>query len=644
MVRYKGITSLLVVLLLWSTLSSAQVVEVPDPNLRDAIRQTLALPAGHPLTRQDMLKLERLDNKSTEKRGIVDLTGLEYATNLKEISLNQNRITDLSPLSNLIQLEYLAAWGNPISDLSPLAGLTELRSLDFGGCEISDIAPLANLKGLERANLRVNRIIDITPLAGLTQLKALRINDNRIIDHSPLFGLSLTLLEWDEPCELPSLPIDQRIKNRTYPSIFAAWGGVGWSPVENLPHLSDREQIALHDFYWSTPYAGQRFFKTADGWRVVGDLSKAQEYRDSYLDWNPNMVFIVEVRVADSPLDRYGADFPYWIRDANGNPVARSAHTKSLNWFLTDFTQPGMQDIIVQHAIAVAKCGLYDGIFFDWFAEADFSVLGGRYSYEVEQQAKDTILQRIREAVRDDFLIIVNTNRYKIPRRAWGINGTFMETIQDRNPLDDSIEGDPYNYEGLKEIESTLTWAENHLREPRVNCLEGWGTPHEPPDSPRNKRFMRVFTTMSLTHSDGYVLCGMNNTHQHIWHDFWDADLGRPVGAKSQAYQESEGLFIREFTNGWAVYNRSGETQAISLPQVSVGFSSSKKDITHLLPDLDGEIYLRAGVPIDVNADGTINVLDLIRVANSFGTKTGDINGDGETNILDLTLVAQQFK
>ena len=633
MVRYKGITSLLVVLLLWSTLSSAQVVEVPDTNLREAIRQTLALPAGHPLTRQDMLKLERLDNKSTEKRGIVDLTGLEYATNLKEISLNQNRITDLSPLSNLIQLEYLAAWGNPISDLSPLAGLTELRSLDFGGCEISDIAPLANLKGLERANLRVNRIIDITPLAGLTQLKELRINDNRIIDHSPLFGLSLTLLEWDEPCELPSLPIDQRIKNRTYPSIFAAWGGVGWSPVENLPELTDREQIALHDFYWTGTYAGQGFFKTADGWRIVGPLKRAQEFRDTYLDWNPNMVFIAEVRIRDANINVYGEDFPYWLRDSGGNRI----YDPALNAYFTDFTQPGMQDIIVQHAIAVAKCGLYDGIFFDWFAEAEYSVFRGRYSYEVEQQAKDTILRRIRESVRDDFLIIINTARYKIPRRAWGINGTFMEAIPDNLETG-------YTRDEIKQIEDTLRWAEVNLRYPQVNCLEGWGIPHEPPDSPRNLRWMRFFTTMSLTHSDGYVLYGMNNTHQHIWHNFWNADLGYPVGAKSQAYQDIDGLFIREFTNGWAVYNRSGETQAISLPQVSVGFSSSKKDITHLLPDLDGEIYLRAGVPIDVNADGTINVLDLIRVASSFGTKTGDINGDGETNILDLTLVAQQFK
>ena len=635
----KKITFLLVGLLLWVGLASAQVVEVPDTNLREAIRQTLALPSGNALTRQDMLQLERLDNKSTEKRGIANLTGLEYATNLKEISLNQNRITDLSPLSNLIQLEYLTAWGNPISDLSPLAHLTQLQTLDLGGCWVSDITPLSNLVRLTYANLRDNRIVDITPLAGLTQLKELRINDNRIIDFSPLEGLSLTLLEWDEPCELPSLPIEQRIKDRTFPSVFAAWGDIGWSPVEDLPALSETEQIALHDFYWSSPYVGQHFFKMIYGWRIVGVSGEAQNLVDAYRTLNPNMIFIAEVRIRDANINTYGEDFPYWLRNSGGNLI----YDPELDNYFTDFTQPGMQDIIVEQAVAVAKCGLYDGIFFDSFAETHL-VLHGYYSYEEEQRAKDIILQRIRDAVRSDFLIIINTNRFKIPRRAWGINGIFMETIQDRNPLDDSIEGDPYNYEGLKEIESTLSWAEDNLREPRVNCLEGWGTPHEPPDSPRNKRFMRVFTTMSLTHSDGYVLYGMNNTHQHIWHDFWNANLGYPVDPKSQPYQNIDGLFIREFTNGWAMYNRSGKTQVVTLPRVSTGVSSNKQDITHLLPDLDGEIYLRKGKPFDLNTDGTINVLDLILVSRSFGTNRGDVNGDGETNILDLTLVGQQFE
>ena len=86
---------------------------------------------------------------------------------------------------------------------------------------------------------------------------------------------------------------------------------------------------------------------------------------------------------------------------------------------------------------------------------------------------------------------------------------------------------------------------------------------------------MRAFTTLSLTHSDGYVLYTDGTRfvdpqaahHAHIWFDFWDADLGQPIGEKAQLYENRDGLFIREFTNGWAVYNRSGSTQRIRLPE-----------------------------------------------------------------------------
>ena len=108
----------------------------------------------------------------------------------------------------------------------------------------------------------------------------------------------------------------------------------------------------------------------------------------------------------------------------------------------------------------------------------------------------------------------------------------------------------------------------------------------------------------------------------------------------------STDCFIREFTNGWAVYNRSGKAQTITLPASATPVSDRGNNAaspTHLLPDLDGEIYLKAKNPADVNGDGTVNILDLVHLANNFGKSDPDINNDGVVNILDLTLVAQQF-
>ena len=71
-------------------------------------------------------------------------------------------------------------------------------------------------------------------------------------------------------------------------------------------------------------------------------------------------------------------------------------------------------------------------------------------------------------------------------------------------------------------------------------------------------------------------------------------------------YKNIEGLFIREFTNGWAVYNRSGQAQTITLPSSATRVSDRGDNpaaVTHILPDLDGEIYLTTKSPADVNGD-----------------------------------------
>ncbi len=56
-----------------------------------------------------------------------------------------------------------------------------------------------------------------------------------------------------------------------------------------------------------------------------------------------------------------------------------------------------------------------------------------------------------------------------------------------------------------------------------------------------------------------------------------------------------------------------------------------------------------SAAPVDVNGDGTVNILDLVFVAGHFGAsvtaanKAADVNGDDAINILDLTLIAQNF-
>ncbi len=639
-------------------------IEIPDPNLERAVREEMGLPSGTSITQ---LLINQLTKLTANDYQIADLTGLEHATNLKRLSLPDNQIRDITPLASLMKLESLELRDNPITHLTPLANLTNLTYINLAGIRLSDITalgnltklktawlshmrlrditPLANLTQLVRLSLVSNQIVDVSPLASLTTLEELHIERNNIIDISPLQNLSLTTFTYDEVCVLPRSPIQDRIDNRNLPSVILAWddgilnrGGNWWD--DSIPYL---DRVAYHDLWWHYTPFGLRFLLTPQGYQLMGSLPSAIARREELLSKNPNMLFLVDLRQSYASRSRYPEDWFGWLRDENGNLIPQKPGSTA---YLIDFRLPEVQAVVVQRAIAVSKCGLYDGIMFDAWAETH-AVLPNSTLQE-EQQALISILQRIRQGVPDDFLILCNRNEAKLPLSAPYINGGFMETF----PLERGrLHG--YTRKDIIVIETNLIWYETNVREPKINVLRGFGVGAEPPDSPRNKQWMRLFTTMSLTLSDGYSLYtlgtigGQKQYQKHIRHPFWDADLGQPIGPAAQTYQNIEGLFIREFTNGWAVYNRSGSAQTITLPASATPVSdrgNAAASLTHQLPDLDGEIYLTGKSFADVNGDGKINILDLVQVANGLGESTPDPNGDGVVNILDLVFVAQQFK
>ena len=620
------------------------IVEIPDPNLRQLIRETLSLPEGVPLTQGQMQRLTKLD--ADGDRGIINLTALKYATNLRSLLLYRNPIVDISPLVHLTNLEGLNLTECSIVDLNPLGNLKNVRSLFLGYNEISDISPLGELTNLTYLHLQANQIVDFSPVANLVNLQELWINHNFGVDFSPLQGLNLTDFRYDEVCDIePLLPsVRERIKNRSFPSVFQAW-----NDVVGLDYLTWEQRNVLHDLHWSAHFGlnwdttlAQPTYGVAT--RRAGDLEGARETKQRRLAQNPNMVFLRDVRIFNhQSLEAFPPNSGFWLRDAQGQIVRNS-----LNEYFFNFLKPEVQDLLIKRIIAIARCGLFDGVMLDSFNRHGTRFGAREHFYPITDeeiiQAHLNIFRAVRSQVRDDFLIVINTNRSKATRYAQYVNGTFMETGKDYSG--------GYTHGGLAEIENTLTWSEQSFREPQINCLEGYGVGSEPPDSPNNLRWMRLFTTMSLTHSDGYVLYtdGVRDLggphHGHLWHSFWDANLGKPIGPKTQHYENVDGLFVREFTNGWAVYNRSGSAQTITLPSSATPVSDRGDNAasqTHTLPDLDGEIYLTTKSFADVNDDGIVNILDLIQVANGLGKSAPDPNGDGVVNILDLVFVTQQF-
>ena len=424
---------------------------------------------------------------------------------------------------------------------------------------------------------------------------------------------------------------------RRYPSIFQAWSG-----IENRPDIDELHRLAQHDLAFAHPYTLLR---------IVWDISEEQPYtglatalnpsqlntarqrKQELLSLNPNLLLLVEIRCRDAryvsrqneanvenwwEVGYFPPDSAYWLKDSDGKPVigwgedtngdAKIDEDDEVLGYLIDFTNPEMQNLMVKQAVALDKSRLFDGIMIDWWNEdyATSSVAVDDWSEtiltrEAELEARLAILRKIREQVADDFLILVNANMRQIPKSAPHVNGLFMECYKSEHDKG-------YNLDQILQIEKTLLWAEQHLREPRINCLEGWrvvtdymadlNTRVAERNSTENRQWMRMITTLSLTHSDGYVLFGDDNAipapdHLHNWYDFYDADLGQPIQDRAVQYRTITGLFIRQFENGWAVYNRSGAARTVTFDEPVIAVSNGKRYSSHEIPDFDGEIFLK---------------------------------------------------
>ena len=151
-------------------------INIPDPNLRDAILTALGKSPSTSVVRANMINLTLLEARNAD---ISDLTGLEGATNLKTLNLDAEYIVDGNRRIN----------SNSVSDLSPLAGLTKMTSLNVRENDLSNISALADLIGLRELYLDSNRISDISPVSKLTNLSTLSLGSNAISDISAVAGL-----------------------------------------------------------------------------------------------------------------------------------------------------------------------------------------------------------------------------------------------------------------------------------------------------------------------------------------------------------------------------------------------------------------------------------------------------------------------
>ncbi|RDY27868.1 hypothetical protein CHL78_007645 [Romboutsia weinsteinii] len=183
---------------------SDRVVHIPDKNLKRVLEYMIK---SDKITRGDLRKLDVL---SLEQQGVYDLTGLEYATNLRGLSLRFcTELDNINVLSNMSNLMVLYLDFTSVDNLKPIKELDKMGVLTMYASNVSDISPLENMVNMEELNIRLcrginnieavknmkklsvlsasrNKIKDISALSNLNNLEYISLEDNKIEDISSL--------------------------------------------------------------------------------------------------------------------------------------------------------------------------------------------------------------------------------------------------------------------------------------------------------------------------------------------------------------------------------------------------------------------------------------------------------------------------
>ena len=607
----------------------------------------------------DAKQLSRLVNLTfLALHGVEDLTPLAGLPKLEQLFVSHPNIRDLSPLAGLINLELIHLElihmsGALISDLSPLAGLTKLEHVYLPGGDISDLTPLAGLTELEELHLHHNSISDISPIAGLTNLKRLDLSRIDILsDISPLATLSN--LEW----------LSLRDNNNSDISALARLTNLTWmdlagneiSDVSPLATLSNLELLSLPNNNISDISALARLTNLT--WlnvsqNEISDLSPLDGLR-------PNLDFL---SVSDNPYFPPGGPKivgPWlWLL----LPGAKLPSGKDL---LSEASGGTVTELTVATHGATAGQSVGDST---W----TLNTLPHQRKYNIRDMLKDSIrdgtiygfLSLYSPREQQTMIYVGSQNSVKV----W-LNGVLVHQIIDWRSPDDYTDAVPVT---LKPGRNVLLVAVAILGQnghgffgfsPGTEYTVGTGVAYAFSKTPIH---VGDTFTLDIRAESVFDLAG------------WQFDIAFDPTVL-EALDVSEGDFLKTdggttFFQSGHIDNAAGKITGLIAGRISEGGVSGSGSVLQVRfkakSEGESELALRnflfgsnteESIPAgpleiritveerlltgDVNRDGVVNILDLIRVARQLGKRVPsdspvDINGDGVVNIFDLTLVAQ---
>ncbi|EPD9051925.1 MucBP domain-containing protein [Listeria monocytogenes] len=206
--------------------ASTDVVNIPDPYLKEGLKSIVGKPLLEELTEADLETISTADISymfgfsGYPVTGLVrDLTGLEKAVNMTNFYFsNQTEITNLNQIKNLPKLKKIVGISTGLNDIKALGEMPALEEVELGGDYITDFTPLleqenlksfsynsyawldpsyhqinneeftkfANLKSIENLDLTWNNITDLAALTANDHITNLNLNYNKFTNVAPI--------------------------------------------------------------------------------------------------------------------------------------------------------------------------------------------------------------------------------------------------------------------------------------------------------------------------------------------------------------------------------------------------------------------------------------------------------------------------
>ena len=629
--------------------ATAQVVNIPDANLRTALAEHLGKEEGAQITREELATLTEFH---ADDRGIRDLTGLEFAVNLVRIELRHNAIADLGPMAGLGALDNIKLRGNNISDITPLAQLVNVEWLGLEENNITDVSPLTRLAKLDGVGLNHNPVSDLAPLSGLVNLERLELNQCELVDISPLAGLiGLERLELEGHSISDITPLADLTRLGTL-----QLNGNLISDITPIADLTELDHLGLHSNLISdiTPLAGLVNLHSLNlGHNVISDITPLAKLKNlRWLGASENVGFSLAPLAGLNHLESYHS----W-----GTPVYDLSSLANLPQLRRiDICGGGISDLTP----LAGATGLRE-LYLVGNEISDVSPLAGlvnlerlnlRHNNIVDMSPLEELAERIPITWTDNPGFDEGTavhNYNGSPPAGPKIEGPWLWVLVPATQLDDrdllaevtrgaatevkvatfgATEGKAVG--GSKWRAHTLSaTGDDNINE--MTAALGWGRGHEIYEhvvygsislqSPREQ------TTTMLVGSDDAVKVWLNGelVHQAL------------TGRGADDYQDAFSVALKRGTNVLLVAIDNHGHGEFS------GFFGFEAGTEYTVNRPDARIVVQ--VPAwDVNRDGQVSVLDLIVVGQAFGksavlNRHTDVNRDGKIDVADLVLIAQHI-